>query len=271
MAPPRSRGRGRRCPRLPCPCRDPRWACTYNLLPNFALPPSSTPAGSQLPQKPHLRPRAHHPASTRPASSRPNPPPRAHRPAPSRPLPPPNFHLPNSTFTSRTHLSSHAPRGTLRPGVSYRDAALAYLPQPSRPSSGRPTPSSLPGAASLSASPPRFLRNPSLRGRCFRCFGKGHRAARCRDPRRCLTCMEIGHSESRCRLLGPPRRRRLQLLSRPLRQSSCPALARRHGACPFSRVVWRGWRLGTTMLGHRRPLSLQSWRPTSEEPRATTR
>ncbi len=51
----------------------------------------------------------------------------------------------------------------------------------------------------LPPSPPRYLLSPSLRGRCFRCFEKGHRAARCREPRRCLLCMRVVHPASRCR------------------------------------------------------------------------
>ncbi len=51
MAPPRSRGRGRRCPRLPCPCRAPR-ECRCSRLPNYGpahTRPGPPPPPSNLP------------------------------------------------------------------------------------------------------------------------------------------------------------------------------------------------------------------------------
>ncbi len=73
MAPPRSRGRGRRCPRLPCPCRGPPAECRCTRLPKFRglrgpRPPRSTPQNPNpnplalvpipppLPHSPHLVP-----------------------------------------------------------------------------------------------------------------------------------------------------------------------------------------------------------------------
>lgn len=57
-----------------------------------------------------------------------------------------------------------------------------------------------PPTPSLPLNPPKFLLNPSRNGRCFRCFERGHFAARCREPRRCLFCMRFGHSARFCRL-----------------------------------------------------------------------
>lgn len=47
--------------------------------------------------------------------------------------------------------------------------------------------------------PPAWLWN-----RCFRCFGKGHRAAECRDPIRCNRCFRSGHrARDGCKLVHP--------------------------------------------------------------------
>ncbi len=92
--------------------------------------------------------------------------------------------------------SPPAAASRVRPSFSFKDAVLSPPSSP-RPLSPRPVMAArLPA---LPSSPPRYLLNPSLRGRCFRCFDRGHRAASCRDPRRCLLCMNIGHPASRCR------------------------------------------------------------------------
>nr|CAD1840599.1 unnamed protein product [Ananas comosus var. bracteatus] len=41
-------------------------------------------------------------------------------------------------------------------------------------------------------------------GCCYRCFERGHFAARCREPRRCLLCMRIGHLASLCKWRQTP-------------------------------------------------------------------
>ncbi len=98
----------------------------------------------------------------------------------------------------------------VRPNFSFRDAILSNpLGLPSPPRSFRPIASTRASgysrASSLPPAPPRFLLNPTLFGRCFRCFLKGHRAAACRGPRRCLLCMSSGHPASRDRASLSPR------------------------------------------------------------------
>lgn len=89
-------------------------------------------------------------------------------------------------------------------GVTFKDAFLA--PRPFSFSSHLPPRVHHP-TSPLPSLLPKYLLNPSLNGRCFRCFERGHRAAHCREPRRCLLCMRIGHLASRCRHPpGPPRR-----------------------------------------------------------------
>ncbi len=183
MVPPRSRGRGRgrSCPRLPCPCRDPLRNCSCSKLPNLGPTSSAHPApGSRLPRRR---------GSTGPFSQPKPPPPNRLPPLPCR------HPSPNRPTTSFTYPKP--PGGSLvRPSVSYRDAVL--MPPAPPLSAKRPRTSTSPGDPSLPDSPPLFLLNPSLRGRCYRCFGNGHRANRCWDPRRCLACMEIGHTAARC-------------------------------------------------------------------------
>lgn len=40
----------------------------------------------------------------------------------------------------------------------------------------------------------------SFTGRCFRCLGRDHKLAECRDPLRCLACHRIGHRARDCPL-----------------------------------------------------------------------
>lgn len=94
-------------------------------------------------------------------------------------------------------------RARVRPEFSYRDAILS----PSGTYPPRNTAFSPPSFAprsSLPLHPPKSLLNPSLRGRCFRCFERGHVAACCREPRRCLLCMRFGHPALRCRMRQAP-------------------------------------------------------------------
>lgn len=52
----------------------------------------------------------------------------------------------------------------------------------------------------------------SFDGRCFRCLGKDHKLAACRDPLRCIACRRSGHLARDC-----PEKRRLQQLHSRLR------------------------------------------------------
>nr|CAD1835781.1 unnamed protein product [Ananas comosus var. bracteatus] len=94
-----------------------------------------------------------------------------------------------------------------RGGFSFKDALLTplpcRLPSLSFQRARRPI-SSLPPLL------PKYLLNPSLKGRCFRCFEKGHRATQCREPRRCLLCMRIGHPASRCKFPSSSSRRKIK-------------------------------------------------------------
>lgn len=91
----------------------------------------------------------------------------------------------------------------VRPNFSYKDAILS-------PSAATPPSLLSPWHKTLSAThllpplPPLSLLNPSLRGRCFRCFERGHLAACCREPQRCLLCMRFGHSASLCKRRHTP-------------------------------------------------------------------
>nr|CAD1837081.1 unnamed protein product [Ananas comosus var. bracteatus] len=94
-------------------------------------------------------------------------------------------------------LPSAVDQARVRPDFSYRDAVLS-------PSATTPPPLLPPRHKRLSTSrlpllPPLSLLNPSLIGRCFRCFEWGHVANGCREPRRCLRCMCFGHSASVCK------------------------------------------------------------------------
>ncbi len=104
--------------------------------------------------------------------------------------------------------------------MSYKEALLSAHPvSPSGLASQRQR--TFLSAPSLPPLPPRFLLNPSLRGRCFRCFAKGHRAVHCREPRRCLLCMRTGHPAARCSAANsPPGKEPSERRSRP---ASCSA------------------------------------------------
>uniref|UniRef100_A0A6V7QUE7 CCHC-type domain-containing protein n=1 Tax=Ananas comosus var. bracteatus TaxID=296719 RepID=A0A6V7QUE7_ANACO len=105
---------------------------------------------------------------------------------------------------------------------SYKEALLYAAP----PSSSRNPPSPLRNALSRNPPPPplRFapahrsraslpsrhpppplrniLRNTppkrSFKDRCFRCLGRNHRAAACREPLRCALCLKTGHKARSC-------------------------------------------------------------------------
>ncbi len=106
-----------------------------------------------------------------------------------------------SPLTARLPRPPGAGVGVDKPRLTYKEAVLTPpLAPPTSPPTGHPSqrPRSFHSDLSLPALPPRFLLNPSLRGRCFRCFARGHRAAQCREPRRCLLCMRLGHQAARC-------------------------------------------------------------------------
>ncbi len=110
--------------------------------------------------------------------------------------------------TSLTHTSPplYPFRGNrVHPCLTFKDAVLFT---PLGPPSIHPPlhPPAFVSHPALPPHPPKYLLNPSLRGRCFWCFEKGHRAAQCREPRRCLLCMRIGHPASRCDASLSPRR-----------------------------------------------------------------
>ncbi len=170
MVPPRSRGRGRRCPRLPCPCRDPQCWCQCQRLPNLG-PTSAIP-------RPAAGSRTH----------RPPPPPSRYpsllpKPTTSHPIPPPLPALPTRNPPLSLHSASASGSGTpaqpgakpgrssglVRPSTFYRDTLLSSSVPLAPETRSRPAPD-----ISLPIAPPCFLLNPSLRGRCYRCFGKGH-------------------------------------------------------------------------------------------------
>lgn len=73
---------------------------------------------------------------------------------------------------------------------TYREALLtpSLLSKPRTPSPVRSRSFPQP------PSPGRF----SFRGRCFRCFGRSHRASHCRDPIRCTRCFKTGHIARSC-------------------------------------------------------------------------
>lgn len=107
-----------------------------------------------------------------------------------------------TNFPPFPHQPPPAPHAgsRVRTDLSFKDALLT--PPPTSTYSAK-RPLSIP-YSSLPLNPPKYLLNPSLRGRCFRCFELGHRAAFCRDPRRCLLCMRFGHLAARC--AASPRR-----------------------------------------------------------------
>lgn len=100
-----------------------------------------------------------------------------------------------------------------RQGLSFRDALLTTphycLPPPPYRLPTRPSLRPRSPISSLLPLPHEYLLNPSLKGRCFRCFEKGHRAAQCREPRCCLLCMRIGHPASYCKFPSSPLRSRM--------------------------------------------------------------
>nr|CAD1828058.1 unnamed protein product [Ananas comosus var. bracteatus] len=133
-------------------------------------------------------------------------------PPPSPPAPPPpapSCRHPPSAPTGPTcppppslqpSLLGRAPRcSRVRTGHSFKDAVLTTWPKPAPPYPAFRLPPSNPA---LPLHPPKYLLNPSLRGRCFRCFERGHLAVCCREPRRCLLCMRIGHPAARCKSLS---------------------------------------------------------------------
>ncbi len=129
-------------------------------------------------------------------------------------LPSPALPRPKSTLA---HHSFRDPRVIYRDAVlSSPPSSLSACPPPPRPST-KVFPSQL-----LPPLPPRSLRNPSLSGRCFCCFEKGHRAAHCREPRRCLLCMRLGHAARYCKARPPPIRGMdgLQASGRPISASA---------------------------------------------------
>ncbi len=163
------------------------------------------PNGRRLPRSARpILPQPHYPQTDSPTKSRSHTPRyQPLLPNPTRSVPPLSTCLalvsPTQTLAPSAPSSSSA---RVRPQFSFKDAVL------SPPSSPPPvllhqTRHSTRGSG-VPPSPPRFLLNPSLRGRCFRCFLRGHRAAICREPRRCLLCMNVGHPASRCRSRSPP-------------------------------------------------------------------
>ncbi len=143
MVPPRSRGRGRHCPRLPCPCRDPIRACSCNKLPNLGLSSSSNPAPG--PRKPRSSRRK---GTTR--IFRPFPPPPSNL-APLLPV------LPSATPIASSALGAPG-RGFVLPNFTYRDALASSPPEP--PAASRPSSSSHRRDPSLPASPPHLPSQP---------------------------------------------------------------------------------------------------------------
>uniref|UniRef100_A0A452YM47 CCHC-type domain-containing protein n=1 Tax=Aegilops tauschii subsp. strangulata TaxID=200361 RepID=A0A452YM47_AEGTS len=72
------------------------------------------------------------------------------------------------------------------------------------------------------APPPMWLRN-----KCFRCFAKGHRAAKCRDPVRCIRCFQSGHrARDGCQPMSWP--------------TACPPRSVAIGVCPPQSMA-RSW------------------------------
>nr|CAD1829771.1 unnamed protein product [Ananas comosus var. bracteatus] len=140
----------------------------------------------------------------------------------------------------------------VRPDFSYKDAVLS-------PSATIPAPLLPPRHNRLSTSrlpllPPLSLHNPSLIGRCFRCFERGHVANGCREPRRCLRCTRFGHSASVCERHRKP---------------SSPAVTRRTPvvrSLPFRRNMDNPRRPSTSAL---RRLSVEPG-PSNSRPSAAT-
>nr|CAD1823428.1 unnamed protein product [Ananas comosus var. bracteatus] len=132
-----------------------------------------------------------------------------HPPRARGPLPYPSLHHHrHPTSLPGVHNASYS-GSRVQPGFSFKEAILA----PHHTTSGsapRSTPIPPISDPALPLHPPKFLLNTSLKGRCFRCFERRHRAARCREPRRCLLCMRIGHPASSCKFQRLPMRRALE-------------------------------------------------------------
>ncbi|KAM3333407.1 hypothetical protein ACQJBY_028473 [Aegilops geniculata] len=65
------------------------------------------------------------------------------------------------------------------------------------------------------------------RNRCFRCFAKGHRVAKCRDPIRCIRCFQSGHrARDGCQPMSWP--------------ATCPPRSVAPGVCPPQPMA-RSW------------------------------
>nr|CAD1826001.1 unnamed protein product [Ananas comosus var. bracteatus] len=137
-------------------------------------------------------------ATTGPTGPPPPPPP----PAPPCRYPPsaPSGPTCPSPPSLRPSLLGRAPGcSRVRTGHSFKDAVLTSWSKPAPLIQAFRLP---PLNPALPLHPPKYLLNPSLRGRCFRCFERGHLAARCREPRRCLLCMRTGHPAARCKSLS---------------------------------------------------------------------
>lgn len=118
--------------------------------------------------------------------------------------PPALSRQPASLYPSPRPSTFRPERSCVRPSFSFKDAILtppsslhsfSLAPQSLAPLRAATHPAHIPALPSL---PPKFLLNPSLRDRCFRCFERGHRAAGCLRRRRCLLCMESNHPAARC-------------------------------------------------------------------------
>lgn len=142
-----------------------------------------------------------------------SPPPRTH-PSIGKLGPPPPPPVPTHPFPDKLALPpppptlSHpspdklGPPPPPPPPSTYKEAIVAPTPPrpPSNPSARPrvyPSGHRVSGPA-LSLHPLIFLLNPYLRGRCFRCFERGHQAASCRESRRCLLYINRGHPSVRC-------------------------------------------------------------------------
>lgn len=88
---------------------------------------------------------------------------------------------------NRVHLWQHIPRKK-----SYKEAVL----DGTRPCSQQYFNSPPPRTPKDHFAPAKKV---SFAGRCFRCLGRDHRAAKCRDPVRCAICLRTGHKAKQCR------------------------------------------------------------------------
>ncbi|TVU03187.1 hypothetical protein EJB05_51289, partial [Eragrostis curvula] len=94
--------------------------------------------------------------------------------------------------------SSSSGSASTQPSLSFKEALLS--------SSGTPSPPH-PAAKQAAAPIKILLKNKphpprlvpvDLRGRCFNCFSRGHRAADCRKSPRCFKCRQLGHRSDWC-------------------------------------------------------------------------